>query len=71
MSQTGSVKFFNIEKGFGFITPDTGGNDVFIHVSTLHSLGLKSLIDQQKVIFDIDNNSTKGPKATNIQIISE
>ena len=65
---TGSVKWFNDAKGFGFITPDGGGKDVFAHVSAIEGDGHKSLRENQKVSFDV----TKGPKgdqAANIKLL--
>ena len=63
---TGTVKWFNDSKGFGFITPDQGGEDLFAHFSAIASSGFKTLAEGQKVSFDV----TKGPKgqqASNIQ----
>ena len=68
MSQTGTVKFFNATKGFGFITPDGGAKDVFVHVSALQRSGMQSLVDGQKVAFDIEHDRMgKGPKAVNLR----
>ncbi len=63
---TGTVKFFNTTKGFGFITPDDGSKDVFVHISAVESSGLGHLTDGQKVSFDVEQG-TLGPKAVNLQ----
>ena len=68
MSITGTVKFFNTEKGYGFIRPDDGTRDVFVHVSAVTSSGLGTLNEGQRVSFEIeDDKRGKGPKAVNIQ----
>jgi len=68
MPATGTVKFFNSEKGYGFITPDDGGRDVFVHVSAVMSSGLGTLNEGQRVSFDIEPDKRgKGPKAVNLQ----
>lgn len=65
----GTVKFFNADKGFGFVTPDGGGNDIFVHISALQASGLSSLQEGQKVSFDTEpDRRGKGPKAVNIEI---
>jgi CspA family cold shock protein len=68
MRQTGIVKFFNEQKGYGFITPDGGGKDVFVHITALEQAGLKSLDEGAKVSFDTEPDKRgKGPKAVNLQ----
>ena len=64
---TGTVKFFNHAKGFGFITPDGGAKDVFVHISAVQASGLPDLEDGQKVSFDTEPDKRgKGPKAINL-----
>jgi len=63
---TGTVKWFNADKGYGFITPDDGGADVFAHFSAIQSNGYRTLEENQKVEFDITQGQ-KGPQAENIQ----
>lgn len=67
-SQTGIVKWFNDAKGFGFITPDQGGDDLFAHFQDIQSTGFKSLAENQRVSFD-RGTGPKGEKATNIRPI--
>jgi CspA family cold shock protein len=62
----GTVKWFNAEKGFGFITPDGGGPDVFAHFSAITSSGYRSLDENQRVTFEI-TQGPKGPQAADIQ----
>ena len=65
--QTGTVKFFNSSKGFGFITPDEGGKDLFVHFTDVKMEGFVSLKPGQRVTFDVANEA-KGPKATNVRL---
>lgn len=63
---TGIVKWFNDSKGFGFITPDEGGEDLFAHFSAIQSTGFKSLQENQRVQFEV-TTGPKGKQASNIQ----
>jgi CspA family cold shock protein len=63
---TGIVKFFNTSRGFGFISPDDGTKDVFVHVSAVQSAGLGELAEGQKVSFEVQQD-TRGPKAVDLQ----
>ena len=66
----GTVKWFNPTKGYGFIEPEDGSNDVFVHISALQAAGLDTLHEGDKVSFDLDDNNGNGKKsATNIKII--
>jgi CspA family cold shock protein len=62
----GTVKWFNAEKGFGFIAQEDGGDDVFVHYSAIQSQGYKSLDENQKVEFDV-TQGPKGPQAENVR----
>ena len=62
----GTVKFFNSSKGFGFIAPEGGGKDVFVHSSAVESSGMRVLAEGQRVSFEIQAD-LKGPKAVNLQ----
>jgi len=66
---TGTVKWFNSNKGFGFIAPDNGAGDVFVHISAVEEAGLSGLDDNQKVSYDIEANKGK-ESAVNIKLAS-
>jgi CspA family cold shock protein len=61
----GTVKWFNAEKGFGFITPDEGGTDLFVHHTAIQDRGFRTLQENQRVSFDVAQGQ-KGPQATNV-----
>lgn len=64
---TGTVKFYNDQKGYGFIQPDDGGKDVFVHATALERAGLRGLREGQKISFEIETDRRSGkPAATNI-----
>jgi CspA family cold shock protein len=64
----GTVKWFNAEKGFGFIAQDDGGADVFVHFSAIQSDGYRSLDENQRVEFDVTQGQ-KGPQAENVKVV--
>ena len=66
--KTGSVKWFNPSKGYGFITPEGGGKDIFVHISALETSGIKNLSENQKVSYDEARNKDK-ISAGNIKLI--
>ncbi len=69
MRQNGVVKFFNQTKGYGFIKPDEGGTDVFVHVSAVERSGVGTLIEGQRISFETEPDKRgKGPKAINLEI---
>jgi len=69
MRQNGTVKFFNQTKGYGFITPDQGGKDVFVHVTAVERSGIGTLDEGMRVSFDTEPDKRgKGPKAVNLQL---
>ena len=67
-TETGIVKWFNNEKGFGFITPESGGKDLFAHHTDIVGTGFKSLEENQRVSFEVAEGP-KGPQAKNIQSV--
>ena len=64
---TGTVKFFNTAKGFGFIAPENGGKDVFVHISAVERAGLRGLADGQKVSFELEKDRQGRESATNLK----
>jgi CspA family cold shock protein len=69
MAMTGTVKFFNGERGYGFIKPDDGGRDVFVHITAVERAGLKDLTEGQRITFEVEpDKKGKGPKAVNLVI---
>ncbi|HAD88274.1 MAG TPA: cold-shock protein [Rhodospirillaceae bacterium] len=63
---TGTVKFFNTQKGYGFITPEDGSKDVFVHITAVEQSGMAGLNEGQKVSFEVQDEA-RGPKAVNLQ----
>ena len=63
--ESGTVKFYNDQKGFGFITPENGGNDVFVHATALERAGMRNLVEGQKVSFDTQEDRRTGKTAVN------
>ena len=68
--QMGTVKWFNDEKGFGFITSEDGGNDLFVHFRAIQKMGFKSLKEGEPVTY-IEEQSPKGPTATDVRPVEE
>jgi CspA family cold shock protein len=69
MAMSGTVKFFNGERGYGFIKPDDGGRDVFVHITAVEHAGLKALAEGQRIQFEVEpDKKGKGPKAVNLVI---
>jgi cold shock protein len=71
MRQTGTVKFFNEQKGYGFIKPDDGGNDIFVHVTALEQSGLAGLAEGARISYETEPDKRgKGPKAVGLKLES-
>lgn len=69
MQQQGTVKFFNADKGYGFIKPADGGRDIFVHISAVEAAGLTSLPEGKPISFEIEpDKKGKGPKAVNLKL---
>ncbi|MEB2846941.1 cold-shock protein [Rhizobiales bacterium RZME27] len=67
---TGTVKWFNSTKGFGFIQPDNGGADAFVHISAVERAGMRELVEGQKVSFELEQDKRSGKmSASNLQAI--
>ncbi len=66
---TGTVKWFNADKGFGFIAPDEGGKDVFVHITALREAGLESLRDDQKVSYELQSGRDGRSSAGALQLL--
>ncbi len=70
MRQTGTVKFFNTTRGFGFIAPDEGGKDVFVHVTAVERSGVPPLVEGQKISFETeDDRRGRGVQAVNLEVV--
>ena len=69
MSITGTVKFFNATKGFGFIAPQDGSKDVFVHISAVERAGLNTLAENQKVSFDLERGNNGKTSAVNLKVL--
>ena len=70
--QNGTLKFFNNDRGFGFITPESGGKDVFVHISAIERSGLQQLAEGTKLSFETeDDRRGRGPQAVNLQLVDE
>ena len=67
--QTGKIKFFNAARGFGFITPENGGKDIFVHITALERGGIREVQEGTRVAFDIeDDRRGRGKQATNLKL---
>jgi CspA family cold shock protein len=68
---TGTVKFFNTEKGFGFIAPEKGGDDAFVHISAVERAGMRTLEKDQRVSYDLEKDQRGKTCAANLQSVSD
>ena len=64
---TGTVKFFNADKGYGFIAPENGGNDAFVHISAVERAGLHTLEKDQRISYELENDNRGKASAVNLQ----
>lgn len=70
MRRTGTVKFFNHAKGYGFVSPEGGGKDVFVHITAVQKAGIPELAEGTKISFDIQDDSRgRGPQAVELQLL--
>jgi len=69
MATTGTVKFFNSSRGFGFIRPDDGSKDVFVHISAIQAAGLGTLSENQKISFDVQKGNDGKSSAINLKAV--
>ena len=68
---TGTVKFFNADKGYGFIAPDGGGQDAFVHISALEQSGINTLNQNDRVTYDLENDKRGKQAAVNVKMAAE
>ena len=66
---TGTVKFFDESKGYGFITNEAGGNDAFVHISAVQAAGMSTLAKEQRLSYDLENDKRGKTSATNLQAV--
>lgn len=66
---TGTVKFFNTDKGYGFIAPEDGGNDSFVHISAVERAGLATLHKDQRISYEVETDRRGKPAAVNLQAV--
>jgi len=64
---TGTVKFFNADKGYGFIAPEDGGNDAFVHISAVERAGMRTLEKDQRISYELENDKRGKASAVNLQ----